>query len=386
MRQILHIDINSFFASCEQVVDKNMRGKPIAVVSSIEGRNAILLAVSYEAKACGIKRTMSIREAKNLCPGLNLKVANHQLYQEFSKKFVDILCEYAPIVENTSIDEAYLDMSGTERLYGDIKDFAKKLQGIILNQLLLPTSIGISDNKLLAKMASDYKKPMGITELYGKNIKKLMWALSVDNLIGVGEKTLEILKRLGIYTIGELAVFDETQLKMYFGDKTTHMLHNFANGIDNSQVLHYDIDSAKSVGSEITFEKDVILEDIIKKQLLIIAEKVASRLRKINKRARTVTLKIKYNNFTVVTRSHTLDKTFNTTDTIYKTAVNLYKEHCIKTIPIRLIGIQLSGICEACAEQLSLFSIQSDIKNEKVEKTIDEIRRKYGYNSIRRGR
>ncbi|HAN10570.1 MAG TPA: DNA polymerase IV [Clostridiales bacterium] len=384
MRQILHIDINSFFASCEQAVDETIRGKPVAVVSSIEGRNCILLAVSYEAKDYGIKRTMSLKQAQSLCQNLILRVANHNMYQHFSNKFIKILCEYVPIVESTSIDEAYLDMTGTERLYGDIKEFAKKMQKMIYDRLLLPSSIGISDNKSLAKMASDYKKPMGITEFYSANIKKQVWPLSVDTLLGVGNKTLSNLQKLGIYTIGDLAIFDKTQLKIYLGENSSEMLHKLANGIDDSKVITYDKDSVKSIGKEITFEEDVTSRDIIKRELLLMSENIATRLRKLDKRAKTVTLKIKYNNFTVITRSHTLEDVFNTTNIIYKTAVELYIKQCINTMPIRLVGVQVSNIEKKDIKQMSLFTDKEDEKNEKFEKSIDIIREKYGYNIIKR--
>ncbi|HCC08275.1 MAG TPA: DNA polymerase IV [Clostridiales bacterium] len=384
MRQILHIDINSFFASCEQAVDETIRGKPIAVVSSLEGRNCILLAVSYEAKAYGIKRTMSLKHAQSLCQDLVLRVANHTMYQDFSDKFIKVLCEYAPIVENTSIDEAYLDMTGTERLYGDIKEFAKKIQNMIYDKLLLPSSIGIADNKCLAKMASDYKKPLGITEFYSANIKKQVWPLSVDTLWGVGSKTLGNLQKLGIYTIGDLAIFDKAQLKIYIGESSSEMLHKYANGIDNSKVISYDKNNAKSIGKEITFEEDITSRDIIKKELLLMSEKVATRLRKVGKKAKTVTLKIKYNNFTVITRSHTLEHGFNTTNSIYKTAVDLYIKQCINSMPIRLVGVQVSNIEKNDKEQMSLFTNIDDDKDERFEKSIDIIRQKYGYNIIKR--
>ncbi len=384
MRQILHIDINSFYASCEKAIDKTLQDKPVVVVSTLNSRNCIPLAVSYEARKLGIVRNMSIRQVLQICPDIIVKEANYKMYNDFSNQFLNILYEYAPVVEAVSIDEAYLDMSGTERLYGDIKSFAKRLQERILHDLMLPTSIGIADNKLLAKMGSDYKKPMGITELYSKNVKTLVWPLSVEKLWGVGSKTLKTLQNIGVYTIGELAKFDTLQLKIYFGEKGALTLYEFANGRDDSKVVPYDKYSAKSIGKEITFEEDVLDQGIITKSLLEMSEIVSTSLRRICKKAKTITLKIKYNNFTVVNRSRTLDRTFTTPDIIYKTAVELYKKECVKTVPIRLVGVQVSNLYEGECEQMNLFVMENDKKNEKLAKAIDEIREKYGYGSIKR--
>ncbi len=379
--KIFHVDMNSFFASCEQAENPEYLGKPLIVCGDPKERTGIVLAASYEAKAFGVKTTMLNHEAKRLCPNAVFVPSRHKLYSAYSRKVMAILDDFTPIKEQASIDEAYLDMTGTERLFGDGRHAALLIQSRIHDELGLGCSIGISTNKLLAKMASDMKKPMGITELYEKDVPEKLWPMPVRELFGVGKKTAEKLNSFGITTIGELAKADEKFLYDSFGEAMARYLIASSNGKGEEKLEPDGTVESQSIGNENTYSHDLSSLDEINRELLFISDSVGYRLRKEKKQARCVTVKVKYYDFKVVTRSRTISAPFESTEEIYKTAAELFALNWNKK-PVRLLGVTVSGFEEV--SQLSFFNDVSSEKHTAVDNSIDKLREKFGFNSISR--
>ncbi len=253
MRSILHVDMNSFFASCEQALHPKLKEKPLIVGGDPKKRRGIVLAASYDAKAYGVKTAMPIWQAMKLCPQAEVIQPTHNLYGKISKEIMKVFDEYTPLKEQVSIDEAFLDMTGTEKLFGTVDDVSKTIQERLLLDLDIPCSVGISCNKLLAKMGSDYKKPLGITKIYPEDVPRMLWQLPVGELYGVGRKTAPALLRIGVKTIGDLAKCSMDALVEVVGQKHAAGLHQSANGIDHRPVDPHHRSETKSISNEITF-------------------------------------------------------------------------------------------------------------------------------------
>ena len=381
-KTIFHIDMNAFFASCEQAKDPLLKQVPIIVGGDPKTRRGIVLAASYDAKAYGVKTTMLIHEAMRLCPSGKVIAASHGLYVEMSNKVMAIFDNYTPLKQQVSIDEAFLDMTGSEHLFGEPIVAAKRIQDDILKQLDLPCSVGIANNKLLAKMASEYKKPMGITTLFEENFREKIWPLEVGDLYGIGRKTVPKLKTMGIRTIGDLANTNVNILVDTFGYKTGMYMHESANGI-GTDVVDGSMEPPKSIGNEMTYSKDIREIDLIREEVLLLADRVGYRLRRKMLSGRTVTIKIKYNDFSVMTRSKTLEAPTHHTEIIYETAMALINQAWTKK-PLRLLGVTVSGFDASDYRQVSLFDMEMTTEKAEVDHMLDEIRNKYGYNSIKR--
>ena len=394
-RRIFHVDMNSFFASCEEASDANLKGKNVAVAGDPKKRHGIILAANYAAKSYGVNTTMPIWKALNVCPNLIILPCNMGLYKEYSNKMISILGEYAPVVEQVSIDEAFLDFTGTDEIYGDFFKLALEIQTRILEELRLKCSIGISENKLLAKMASDYKKPLGITEIYQKDVKEKIWDLDVGELFLVGKSTSEALKKIGIYKIGDLARYDFNTLKIYLGEKSARRLIDNANGIDDSEVIPTSDHEMKSNGAELTFSEDVKDMEILKNTLFEFSERIAKNLRDVNKKAKTIALKLKYENFTSITRNITISISTNLSNIIYENAVYLLEKNYNREYKIRLIGLSCTNFVneEDDFRQLSLFETEEEKEANKVKDKLkkldqisDKLRDKYGEEIIIRAK
>lgn len=381
-RHILHIDMNAFFASCEQVKNPELKKVPLIVGGDPQRRSGIVLAASYDAKKYGVKTTMTLNEAEKLCPNAFFVKASHELYSLMSKQVMAIFDEYTPVKEQLSIDEAFLDMTGTEKLFGDIISVSHTIQNRILNELGLQCSVGISSNKLLAKMASDYKKPMGITTIYPYEVSTKLWPLKVGELYGVGKKSVVKLSYLGIKTIGDLANTSLEILESYFGDKGAKMLHNHAWGMDNSLVTPMQKhDITKSVGNELTYPKDIEDIDDVIRELLVLSDKVGYRLRKKDLKGKTISIKVKYFDFTVITRSKTIECHTDSTDKIFEIAKDLMI-NSVFLKPIRLLGITVSNFDNEDIIQLNLFD--NTLANNRVDAMVDTIRKKHGFDAVNR--
>jgi len=378
---IFLVDMNAFFISCEMTRSPNLIGIPAAVAGDPKERSGIILAANYEARSCGVKTTMVLHEALKLCPKMILIPPDHLFYEQKSKEVMDLLSNYTPIIEQNSIDEAWLDMTGCEELFGKPVEGAKRIMDEIKDRLGLWCSIGIAENKFLAKMASEMKKPLGITELWKHDIPIKLWPLPIKAMYGIGGKTAEKLGHIGIQTIGELAKFDINLIVKTFG-KYGNEIYQHANGIDNSPVLAHVAGNMKSIGRATTLPEDI--SDIKKAKIVLLelADDIGMTARRHSKKGRTVHITLKYSDFQVVTRQTTLPATC-TTKEIYQAGCSLLEQNWNRFHSVRLIGISLSGFNGDCSlDQLSLFdqmegSVKND-KNERIDKAMDKIRNKHG--------
>jgi len=258
--------MNAFFISCEMTRNDSLVGTPSAVAGDPKKRSGIILAANYEARSCGVKTTMVLHEAFKLCPGLILVPPDHHFYKQKSDEIMNLLSNYTPILEQNSIDEAWLDMTGCERLFGNPVEAARRIMEEIKDRFGLWCSIGIAENKFLAKMAAEMMKPLGVTELWGHDIPQKLWPLPVKEMYGVGAKTAEKLNRMGIKTISDLAKYDVNRIVKSFGAGGTD-IHLHANGIDNSPVLAHTADDMKSIGRSTTLPEDI--SDMEKAKLVL---------------------------------------------------------------------------------------------------------------------
>ncbi len=379
---IFHIDMNSFFASCEQALNPELKKKPLIVGGDPKTRRGIVLAASYDAKAYGVYTTMLVNEAMRACPDAVIIKSTYGLYSDMSKKVMAIFDDYTPLKQQVSIDEAFLDMTGTEHLFGSHLEAAALIQRRILDELDLPCSVGIAHNKLLAKMGSDFKKPMGITTIFEDEVPTKLWPLKVGELYGIGKKTVPKLNEMGIMTIGDLANYNKVELVNRFGHKSGEYMQRAANGIGSDNV-HIDHEPAKSVGNELTYSKDITDFERIKEEVLLLSDKVGYRLRKHMLSGKTISIKLKYSTFKVVTRSKTIEGPTHHTEVIYDTAMALVQEAWTKQ-PIRLIGVTVSNFESESTTQLSLFDMETVPEHSEVDHMVDSIREKFGYGMIKR--
>ncbi len=386
-RVIFLVDMNAFYVSCEMARNPELKGKPAAVAGDPKYRSGIILAANYEARKFGVKTTMILHEAKKLCPNIIFIPPDRKLYETNSKAVMDILYRYTPIVEQNSIDEAWMDLTGSLKIFGEPVNIAKRIMGDIQNELDLWCSIGISENKFLAKMASEMKKPLGITELWKKDIQQKLWTLPIRNLYGIGKQTEAKLLTLGIEKIGDLASYDRRFLVKKFG-KYGDEIYRLANGIDDSIVSENSHSKVKSIGRSTTLPRDITDIEEACKVIMYLAEEVGTEVRSGGERCRTIQISIKYGDFKSITRQTTIAPTCLTKD-IYHSGISLLKKNWDTARPVRLLGISVSEFeSDNEEEQLSLFSSTqiSNVseKEEKLEKTIDILRQKFGMDKIGR--
>ena len=377
-RTILHIDMDAFYASVEQLDDPAIRGKPVIVGGSVRG---VVSAASYEARKFGIHSAMPIFKARKLCPqGVFLPVRMSR-YKEMSGKVMEILGSYTPLLEQVSIDEAFLDITGTKRLKGDPLGVAMEIKERIRREVGLTCSIGMAPNKFLAKIASDMDKPDGLTVVQLNEVSAFLARLPISKISGVGKKTVEKLKKLGVETVGDVQSIPEDVAIKQLG-KYGHRLLELSHGIDESAVVPDH--EVKSVSTERTFAHDTSDREVLRKWLLTQAEEVGQRLRRNGLKGRTVNLKVKFQDFTTHTRSRTLDHVTDVTPEIYKAVVELLDSLTIAR-PVRLIGVGVSSLDQSSV-QLRLFDDHDpDSRRAKVDRAVDTVKDLYGKRSIRRG-
>lgn len=385
---IFHIDVNSAFLSWEAAYrihhlggTLDLRDIPSAVGGDTTKRHGIILAKSVPAKKYHIKTGESVTEALRKCPDLVLVPPNYNLYQKSSSAFIHILKQYSPIVEQYSIDEAFMDMTGTEVLFGDPYQAANDIKERIHKELGFTVNIGVSNNKVLAKMASDFKKPDKVHTLWLSEIKEKMWPLSVKELFFVGRATFQKLRNLGIKTIGELAQTDLSIIKSHFG-KYGEVIWSFANGIDVSAVEPAPPPN-KGYGNSTTTAFDLVDASTARLVLLSLAETVSARLREDNVKISVISVGIKDYNFIYYGHQRTLDTPTNITYEIYETACRIFDEMWNK-IPIRHLGIHTSHVTTENSRQLKIFDKIDYEKMERMDKAVDEIRKRFGIDSIKR--
>ena len=384
-RVIFLVDMNAFFISCEMTRNDSLKDTPAAVAGDPKKRSGIILAANYEARSYGVKTTMVLHQALKLCPKLILVPPDHHFYQKKSEEVMALLSNYTPVLEQNSIDEAWLDMTGTEGLFGNPLKAAKRIMGEIKDRLGLPCSIGIAENKFLSKMAAEMKKPLGITELWEPDIPAKLWPLPVKEMYGVGAKTAERLNRIGIKTIGDLAKSDVNIIVKTFGKGGSEMrLH--ANGMDDSPVLAREDDDMKSIGRSTTLPEDISDVEKAKLVLMELADDIGMTARRHDKKGRTVHITLKYSDFRVVTKQATITATCTTRE-IYQAGCSLLEQNWNQFHPVRLIGISLSGFHEdGCLSQPSLFDqMESNSvkdKSRQIDEVMDKIRNRHGTETI----
>ncbi len=384
MSLIFHIDVNCAFLSWEATERlKNgdtldLRTIPSAVGGSQDNRRGIILAKSYPAKAYNIKTGETVLQAKQKCPNLIIVPPNRSIYETYSQAMFDFLYTYTYRIQRYSIDEVFLDLSDDKRALTNPYAFGEELRTRIYKELGFTVCVGIGNNKILAKMAGELKKPNYTNTLFKNELYKIH-NLPVNELFMVGSSTTKKLSKYGITTIGELANSDVNFINTIL-KKHGVTVWNYANGIDSSKV-DYNTRLNKSYSNSSTLKSDIITLDDAKIAFMQIVEKTSTRLRKDSKYSKVVSIYVKYNNFTTYTHQHTLSTPTNSTNTIYETAIALFEESW-NNEPVRAIGVRLTEIEDSLTNtQLTLFDIK-DINRQNVEAKIDTIRKKYGNNCI----
>lgn len=390
---IFHVDVNSAFLSWEAVERLNhpeqfpemtvdLRTIASAVGGDRSKRRGIILAKSVPAKKYGIKTGEPITDALKKCPNLVLVSARHEVYRRYSKAFLSILERYSDTIEQCSIDECFVDMTGTEKMFGEPVAAATRIKDEIYRELGFTVNVGISTNKLLAKMASDFKKPNLVHTLYPYEIKKKMWGLPVGELFLVGRSTQSTLHTLGIHTIGELANADVNMLRASL-KKQGEVIWRFANG-EGVSVVEAEPADVKSYGNATTIAFDVTDEDTARMVLMSLAETVGRRLRKDGARAEVVTVNIKYSDLSKTSHQCELMHATNVTDEIYQAAARLFEE-LWDGRPVRLLGIQTSHVSRpGDGRQMTLFDDADYEKREKLDRVMDSIRERFGTDAVKR--
>ncbi len=380
-RTIMHIDLDAFFVSVEQVLNPELQGKPV-VVGGRPGGRGVVAAASYEARAFGLHSAMPLTTAARLCPQAIFIEGSFPKYRHASQRFMAILADFSPFLEPVGLDEAYLDVTGFESIHGSIHQMAVGIKQRIEDELGLCASVGIAGGKVVAKIASELSKPDGLLEVTRGEERSFLAPLSVAKLPGIGKKTERIFRDLGINTIGRLSITPSNVLKSHFG-AAGEVLHRSANGIDARKVA--PLGAARSISRETTFSKDTEDRSLLKATLRYLSERVGADLRGRGKQTRCITLKLRYADFTTITRSHTLPQTTDSDQTIFDTGVKLLNRALsLEKQPVRLIGIGVSNLVES-GRQLDMLDSSAQ-RLEQLNRAIDRIRNKYGFTAIQTGR
>jgi DNA polymerase-4 len=371
LEPMLHVDLDAFYAGVEVLKDPGLRGKPV-VVGGI-GPRGVVSSASYEARRFGVHSAMPGVRARRLCPDAVFLPPDFEAYKLHSNRFREVLLSYTPLVEPISLDEAFLDVAGATTLFGSPTEIAAKIRADVEHEVGVRCSAGIAATKFVAKLASDHCKPDGLLRVPVEETVTFLEPLPVGRLWGVGEKTAELLARLAIHTIGDLARTPRSVLERLLGESSARHLTELAHGIDDRAVIPYE--APKSVGHEETFDRDLDDTEEIVRELLHLSGRVAARLREDGYRARTVTLKVRLANFTTLSRSRTLPDATDLGADLYHVTRELYAALPGAGRRVRLLGVQASGLQPAGAQQLAL------LRGERwgdVERALDRIEHRFG--------
>ena len=371
-RIVMHIDMNAFFAAVEQQSNPALRGRPVAVVGSQQ--RTIILAASYEARPYGVKTGMTLHEARQRCPHLQMVHANNRLYTNVSQQMIRLFQDYSPQVEVFSVDEAFLDVSGCLGLFGSARRIAYLIKSRLKTQLGLTCSIGIAPNKLLAKLASDMQKPDGLVQIEAEEVGEILENLSVSELCGIGRKTAEKLKRLGITTCGALGRAPLPLLKGHFGLLGEQLLM-MGQGIDQRPVVSLDQEAeVKTVSHSMTLRQDIRDREAIARFVLQLSEMVGRRMRRYGVSGRTVTLIVRYADFTTFSRQQQLGQAIFRSDQIFCAAMTI-ADRMILAQPVRLLGVRMSTL-EYREQQIPL--LPEERRQEALTASLDQVNDRYG--------
>ena len=387
-RVILHCDCNSFFASVETALNPAYRNVPMAVCGSEADRHGIVLAKNEIAKKYGIQTAETVYSAKKKCPSLVIASPHHEEYARYSRRVNDIYLKYTDLVEPFGIDESWLDVTASRRAFGSGTEIANRIREEVKSTIGITISVGVSFNKVFAKLGSDYKKPDAVTVISRDNFRDIVFPLPASDLLFVGKRTAEELRTLGIRTIGSLAATDEGILRMRFG-KMGEMLHKYSNGLDDSPVSPVRED-AKSMGSGFTFRHDLVGKDECRIGIEFLSEEIGTRLRKSNMKCTGVQLTIKDEYLRSIQRQCRLRVATDISREIADAAYSLMMREWSEHKPVRMITVTAIGLVGAddLAEQIDMFGESNNEyreKSKKREETIDKIRQKYGFDSIVQG-
>ncbi len=378
---IVHVDMDAFFSSVEQLMHPSWRGKPVIVgADPKDGKGrGVVSAASYEARKFGVQSAMPISLAYRLCPH-GIYVRPHgDIYYDYSKKIITILNQFTPLIEVVSIDEAFMDLTGHKHFFKNIEEIGISIKSEIKKRISLNASVGIAPNKCLAKIASDFQKPDGLTIVYPDKIQEFLNPLPVIKLWGIGKKTFEQLKKMGIETVYQLYQYPLEVLEKKFGKIGTH-IYQMARGEDNRDVL--DEEDVKSVSNEITFERDQTEYEYVRKTMFALSEKVSGRLRRSGVRGTTVHLKIRFAGFKTYTRSHTAENPTNLTDEIYQIIIFMLSEFDPLPDAVRLVGVGVSNLVEERERQMNFWE-QDKEKKIQAEKIMDQLQDRFGKSIIK---
>ncbi len=379
-RCIFHIDLDAFFVSVEQALEPKLKGKPVIVGGDPE-RRGVVSSASYEAREFGIHAGMPLSQARRLCPQATFIQANFSHYRDASARFMQILADFSPTIEPLGIDEAYLDVTGYEQPYGSPRKLALAIKERIYEELNVTASVGIATCKVIAKIASDSCKPDGLLEIAPGKEQDFLNPLPVAKLPGVGKKTEQALKHMGINTAGELASLPSEVVKEHFG-KFGIAVHRYAKGIDERQVEAPG--ESKSISQEVTFAQDTLDRHFLEANLRHMCQEVGAELRCRHKQASCVTLKLRYADFKTITRQTALKVASNSDQAIFATASQLLNRVLAQDGRlVRLIGVKVSNLAGR-EKQLDMFDSEAK-RTENLNRAIDQIRRKYGQAAIKSG-
>ena len=387
-RLIFHIDVNSAFLSWESVrrLQKglpDLRNVPACIGGDPKKRTGIVVAKSIPAKKYGVQTGEPVAMALRKCPDLVIAKSDFELYIKCSRAFKEICASYAPVMESFSIDEVFLDMTGTSLIYPDPVRTAHEIKDKIRNELGFTVNVGISTNKLLAKMASDFEKPDKVHTLFPEEIPTKMWPLPVRDLLFLGKASEKKLTEAGIHTIGDMAHARETEIQTLLGNKAGHQLWQYACGIDDSPVRAQP-EEAKGFSVETTFNDDIVSVEQVLPILLEQCDVVATRMRRKEKKCTSVSVTFRTLDFRNKSHQTTLPNATDMTDEIYKNAKKLFIESW-KGEPLRLIGVALTNLTDESFEQMSLFEDnEQKERHRKLDATMDAIRQKFGNDKITR--
>lgn len=383
LRTILHCDCNSFYASVEAKDNPDLKNVPMAVGGSEESRKGIILAKNEAAKKYGIVTAETIWSARKKCPELIIVPPRHERYMEISKQVNNIYKEYTEFVEPFGIDESWLDVTNVKALFGDGFEIAEKLRKRISEEIGITISVGVSFTKSFAKLGSDYKKPNATTVIMPNDVERIVYPQKLNNLIFAGGKTCDEFRRFGILTIGDLAKCDEAFIMSNFG-KNELLLYNYAKGNDNEPVRSiYDKDEVKSVGNSYTFPHDLKGEEEIRHALMWLSDVVSSRMRSLNVKCTVIGIVIKDENLRVITRQVTISSPTNHAKDLFAGGMELLKKNWNMSQGVRMLGISGSNLVPGDEQQFSMFSLENNEKNEKLDAAIDSLRAKFGQNAVK---
>lgn len=377
---IIHIDMDAFFASVEIRERPELAGLPVIVGGTAEGRG-VVAAASYAARKYGVKSAMPVATALKLCPQLICLRHNMALYVEVSRQIREIFARYTPVIEPLSLDEAFLDVSGSKRLFGSAEDIGQQIKAAIREELQLTASVGVAPNKFLAKIASDIKKPDGFVVVDAERVQAFLDPLPIERIWGVGKQTANALHHYGIRTIQQLRQQSPKWLEDRFGKLGVH-IWQLAHGQDQRKVIAES--QAKSISAETTFAEDLDNSEILSAWLLQLTEQVTARLRQQQLKARTVFIKLRHQDFTTLTRSYSLQAASQDTEVVWSVVKQLFNTEFVKNKkPMRLVGVGVSNFKEDEQQQADMFLQQG--KSRELDQLTDAINTRFGTKGIHRG-